>query len=121
MIGTPTLKMHQEVIEAKDHMTQSLVLIGGVHQDLQVFKVQATMTLLQELRVMGHNMTQLQDLRIMGHNITQPQDLRNKAQVIMTLFQGFLHKDPTIMILRQELRKMQVNMAPLIEPQDKKM
>ena len=39
MIGTPTLKVHQEVIEAKDHMTQALVLIGGVHQDLQVFKV----------------------------------------------------------------------------------
>ena len=63
MIGTPTLKVHQEVIEAKDHMTQALVLIGGVHQDLQVLKVQATMILLQELRVMGHNMTQLQELR----------------------------------------------------------
>ena len=63
MIDTPTLKVHLEAIEAKDHMTQALVLIGGVHQDLQVFKVQATMILLQELRVMGHNMTQLQELR----------------------------------------------------------
>ena len=57
MIGTPTLKVHQEVIEAKDHMTQALMLIGGVHQDLQVFKVQATMIILQELRVKGLNMT----------------------------------------------------------------
>ena len=107
MIGTPTLKVHQEVIEAKDHMTQALVLIGGVHQDLQVFKVQATMILLQELRVMGHNMTQLQELR-------------NKAQVIMTLLHGLRNMDPCIMIRRQELLVMQVNMTPLIEPQDKK-
>ena len=84
------------------------MLIAGMNQDLQVFKVQATMTLLQELHVMGHYMT-------------EPKDLRNKAQVIITLFQGLHHKDPTIMILRQELRKMQVNMAPLIEPQDEKM
>ena len=63
MIGTPTLKVPPEAIEAKNLMTQALTLIGGVHQDLQVFKVQATMILLQELRVMGHNMNQLQELR----------------------------------------------------------
>lgn len=108
MIGTPTLKVPHEAIEAKILMTQTLMLIGGVHQDLQVFKVQATMILLQELRIKGHNMTQLQDLR-------------NKAQVIMTLFLGLHHKDPSIMILCQELRVMQVNMTPLIEPQDKRM
>ena len=94
MIGTPTLKVHQEVIEAKDHMTQDIVLTVGVHQDLQVLKVQATMILLQELRVKGHNMTQLQEHR-------------PKAQVIMTPLQGLHNKDPSIMILYQELRKMQ--------------
>ena len=107
MIGTPTLKVRREATEAKNHMTQALMLIGGVHQDLQVFKVQATIIQLQELRVMGHHMTQLQDLR-------------NKAQVIVTLFQGLHNKDPSIMILRQELRVMQVNMTPLIKPQDKR-
>jgi hypothetical protein len=108
MKGTPTLKVHQEVIEAKDHMTQALVLIGGVLQDLQVSKDQATTILLQELRAMGLTMTQLQDLR------TTPQGN-------MTQFQGLHNKDPSMMTLRQELRKMQVNMAPLIEPQDKTM
>ena len=109
MIGSPTLKVHQEVIEAKDHMTQALVLIGGVHQDLQVIKVQATMTLLQELRLMGHNMTPLQELRVKGHNMTKLQELRNEAQVIMTLLQGPHNKDPSTMILRQELLVMQVS------------
>ena len=99
---------HQEVIEAKDHMTQALVLMGGVLQDLQVNTVQATMILLQELRNMGLNMTQLQDLR------TTPQGN-------MICLQGLHNKDPSMMTLCQELRKMQVNMAPLIEPQDKKM
>ena len=89
-------------------MTQGIVLIVGVHQDLQVLKVQATMILLQELRAMGLNMTQCQELR-------------NKAQVIMTQFQGFHNKDPSIMILRQELLVMQVNMTPLIEPQEMRM
>ena len=106
MIGTPTLKVPHEATEAKNHMTQALMLIGGVHQDLQVLKVQATMILLQELRVMGHNMTQLQEFR-------------DKAQVIMTLLQGPQIKDLS-MILRQELLVMQVNMTPLIEPQDKR-
>ena len=108
MIGTPTIKVHQEVIEVKEHMSQALVLIGGVHQDLQVLKVQATMIPLQELRAMGHIMTQIQDLR-------------NTLRVAMIQFQGFHNKDPSMMTLRQELRTMQVNMAPLIEPQDKKM
>ena len=108
MIGTPTLKVHQEVIEAKDHMTQALVLIVGVHQDLQVLKVQATMIPHQDLRIMDRTMNQLQDLR-------------TTLRVAMTQFQGLHNKDPSIMILRQELRKMQVNMAPLIEPQDKTM
>ena len=108
MIGTPTLEVHQEAIEAKDHMTQDIVLILGVHQDLQVLKVQATMIQHQGLRVMDHNMTKLQDLR-------------TTLRVAMTQFQGLHNKDPSIMILRQELCKMQVNMAPLIEPQDKKM
>ena len=100
--------MHQEAIEAKDHMTQDIVLIVGVHQDLQVLKVQATMIPHQDLRVMDHNMTILQELR-------------NEAQVIMTLLQGPHNKDTSIMILRQELLVMQVNMTPLIEPQDKRM
>jgi len=121
MIGTPTLKVHQEVIEAKDHMTQALVLIGGVLQDLQVSKDQATTILLQELRAMGLTMTLLQELRNMGHNMTQLQDLRTTPQGNMTQFQGFHNKDPSMMTLRQELRTMQVNMAPLIEPQDKTM
>ena len=108
MKGTPTLKVHQEVIEAKDHMTQALVPIGGVLQDLQVNTVQATTTLLQELRAMGLTMTQLQDLH------TTPQGN-------MTQCQGLHNKDPSMMTLRQELRKMQANMAPLIEPQDKRM
>ena len=108
MKGTPTLKVHQEVIEAKDHMTQALVLMGGVLQDLQVNTVQATKILLQELRAMGLTMTQIQDLR-------------TTLRVAMTQFQGLHNKDPSMMTLRQELRKMQVNMAPLIEPQDKKM
>ena len=102
-------------------MTQALVLIGGGHQAFQVLKVQATMILLQELRAMGLTMTLPQELRNMGHNMTQIQDLRNTLRVTMTQFQGLHNKDPSIMILRQELRKMQVNMAPLIEPQDKKM
>ena len=121
MIGTPTINVHQEVIEAKDHMRQALVLIGGVLQDLQVSKVQATMILLQELRAMGLTMTLLQELRNMGHNMTQLQDLRTTPQGNMTQFQGFHNKDPSMMTLRQELRKMQVNMAPLKELQDKKM
>jgi hypothetical protein len=100
--------VHQEVIEAKDHMTQALVLMGGVLQDLQVNTVQATKILLQELRAMGHIMTQIQDLR-------------NTLRVAMIQFQGFHNKDPSMMTLRQELRKLQVNMAPLIEPQDEKM
>ena len=108
MKGTLTLKVHQEAIEVKDNMMQALELIGGVLQDLQVNTVQATTTLLQELRAMGLNMTQLQDLRI-------------TPQGNMTQFQGLHNKDPSMMTLRQELRKMQVNMAPLIEPQDKKM
>ena len=108
MIGTPTIKVHQEVIEAKDHMTQALVLMGGVLQDHQVNTVQATTTLLQELRAMGHIMTKLQDLR-------------TTLRAAMTQFQGLHNKDPSIMSLLQELRKMQVNMAPLIEPQDKTM
>ena len=108
MIGTPTIKVHQEVIEAKDHMTQDIVLIVGVHQDLQVLKVQATMIPHQDLRVMDRTMNQLQDLR-------------TTLRVAMTQFQGLHNKDPSIMILRQELCKMQVNMAPLIEPQDKTM
>ena len=120
MIGTPTIKVHQEVIEAKAHMTQALVLMGGVLQDLQVSKVQATMILLQELRAMGLTMTLLQELRNMGHNMTQLQDLRTTPQGNMTQFQGFHNKDPSMMTLRQELRKMQINMAPLIEPQDKR-
>jgi hypothetical protein len=121
MKGTPTLKVHQEVIEAKDHMTQALVLMGGVLQDLQVNTVQATKILLQELRAMGLTMTLLQELRNMGLNMTQLQDLRTTLRVTMTQFQGLHNKDPSMMTLRQELRKMQVNMAPLIEPQDKKM
>ena len=108
MIGTPNLKVTPEAIEAKNHMTQALMLIGGVHQDLQVLKVQATMIPHQDLRVMDRTMNQLQDL---------PTTLR----VTMTQFQGLHNKDPSMMTLRQELRKMQVNMAPLIEPQDKKM
>ena len=106
MIGTPTRRVHQEAIEAKNRMMQALMLIGGMHQDLQVIKVQVTNALLQDLRVKGHNMTQIQGLR-------------NKARVIVTLFLGLRHKDPSIMILHLELRKMQVNMVPLIEPQDK--
>ena len=39
----------------------------------------------------------------------------------MTLLQGSHNKDPSTMILRQELLVMQVNMTPLIKPQDKKM
>ena len=108
MIGTPTIKVHQEVIEVKDHMTQALVLMGGVLQDLQVSKVQATMILLQELRAMGLTMTQFQDLR-------------TTLRVAMTQFQGLHNKDPSIMILCQELLVMQVNMTPLIEPQDRRM
>lgn len=108
LIGTPTRRVHQEAIEVVNRMTQALMLIGGMNQDLQVIKGQATMILLQELRVKGHNMIQIQGLR-------------KKARVIVTLFQGFRHKDPSIMILRQELCEMQVNMTPLIEPQDKKM
>ena len=108
MIGTPTIKVHQEVIEAKDHMTQALVLMGGVLQDLQVNTVQATKILLQELRAMGHIMTQIQDLR-------------NTLRVAMTQFQGLHNKDPYMMTLRQELRTMQVNMAPPLEPQGKTM
>ena len=121
MIGTPTIKVHQEVIEAKDHMTQALVLIGGVLQDLQVSKDQATTILLQELRAMGLTMTLLQELRTMGLNMTQLQDLRTTLRVAMTQFQGLHNMDPSIVILCQELRVMQVNMTPLIEPQDKKM
>ena len=107
MIGTPTIKVPPEAIEAKDHMTQALMLIGGVHQDLQVLKAQATMIPRQDLRVMDHTMTQLQDLR-------------TTLQVNMILLQGLHNKDPSIMILRQELLVMQVNMTPLIEPQDKR-
>jgi hypothetical protein len=83
--------------------------------------VQATKILLQELRAMGLTMTLPQELRNTGHNMTQIQDLRNTLRVAMIQFQGFHNKDPSMMTLRQELRKMQVNMAPLIEPQDKKM
>ena len=79
------------------------------------------MILLQELRVKGHNMTLLQELRGKGHNMTQLQELHNKAQVIMTLLQGPHNKDPSTMILRQELLVMQANMTPRIEPQDKRM
>ena len=121
MIGTPTIKVHQDVIEAKDHMTQAFMPIGGVLQDLQVNTVQATKILLQELRAMGLTMTLHQELRNMGHNMTQIQDLRTTLRVAMTQFQGLHNKDPSKMTLRQELRTMQVNMAPLIEPQDKKM
>ena len=108
MKGTLALKVHQEAIEVKDNMMQALELIGGVLQDPQVNTVQATTTLLQELRAMGHIMTKLQDLR-------------TTLRVAMTQFQGLHNKDPSMMTLRQELRKMQVNMAPLIEPKDKKM
>ena len=121
MIGTPTIKVHQEVIEAKDHMTQALVLMGGVLQDPQVNTVQATKILLQELRPMGLTMTFPQELRNTGHIMTKLQDLRTTLRVAMTRFQGLHNKDASMMTLRQEFRTMQVNMAPLIEPQDKKM
>ena len=120
MIGTPTIEVHQVDIEAKDLMTQAIVIIGGVLHDLQVNMVQATTTLLhelramnpimmlpQELRIMGLNLTQLQDLRVMDHNMTTLQDLRTTLRVAMTPCQGLHTKDPSIMILRQELHVMQ--------------
>ena len=107
MKGTLALKVHQEAIEVKDNMMQALELIGGVLQDLQVNTVQATTTLLQELRAMGLTMTLPQEFRTMGHNMTKLQDLRTTLRVAMTQFQGFRNKDPSIMILRQELLVMQ--------------
>ena len=146
MIVTPTRGAIQEAIEARNLLTQDIILHGGTRQGFQVIMGQQTMThiqelhikgltmtLLQELRVKGLNMTLLQELRVKGLNMTQPQDLCNKDQAIMmenqelhveghivALIQELHLKGPSMMILLQGLRK-RVTMTPRIELQDKRM
>ena len=101
-------------------MMQDAMLPGGMSQDLQVIMGLQTMTLLQELRLMGLNMTHHQERRNKDQVIVMEyQEPRVKSHIV-ALIQELHLKGPSMMILIQGLRK-RVTMTQRIELQGKKM